>query len=122
MKVKLNQLVNSADSLRRISTERVSGRLAYRIGRNMRLIDQEIVTYNEARIKLLEQYGKLNDSKTQYIFDNGDAEKFNSDLVSLLQTEIELDIHPLVPDDVDSFSCTSADLMQIDWMIKDKSE
>ena len=88
------------------------------------LINQELTTYNEARTKLLEQYGTAGAQTpqgTSYSFENGNAAKFVKDMNELEATEIELDIHTLTEADIDGIQCAAADLLALEWMIEGNS-
>jgi hypothetical protein len=122
MKLTLSKLVQGAEALGRLSKEKVSGKLAYRMSRDLRLINQELTTHNEARTKLLEQYGTAGAQSpqgVQYSFENGNAELFFADMNELEATEIELDIHPLTETDIENIQCTAEDLLVLEWMIEE---
>jgi hypothetical protein len=120
MKIAIRKLVDSSEPLGRIAQEKMAGKLARVMSRNLRLISNELTDFNQARQKLLDQYGKPNDNGTQYEFnvEDGSSKKFADELNATLDDEVELDIRLLTEAEVESFQSTPGDLMVIDWMIQ----
>lgn len=117
MKIKTGQLVASSESLTRLSQEKLPGRLAFMLGRNIRIIDEILKSYDEARRKMLIEFGSLTPDGTQYIFNNGNAEKYNKEVNGILDVEQDLNLYVLTEEDIANFNCTPADLMTLEWMI-----
>ena len=94
MEIKLGVIVDAKASLEKIAKEEFPASIAYRIGKNVRAVNVELVSFEEARAKLVEKYGeKLEDGgwkvKPAYISD------FVAEIRDLLATEVEVEIYQI---------------------------
>jgi hypothetical protein len=117
MKIKLQEIVDGYQAIRRLGAEKMPVQLAYTIQRNMRLMLQEYTEWDKKRVDLIKlQYGVM-DEKKNWSVPPEKQEAFNADLAELGNVELELDIHPIP---IEQFATTIApnDLMVLAWMFE----
>ena len=93
MKTTLNQLLNCRGSLAKLAQKDVPIRVAFRLSKLIKMVEKELVSFEEMRAKLLAKYeippgGKIEDQEKQ--------EKFNKEFIELLNMEVELDFEPVL--------------------------
>lgn len=115
MKLKLLDLIQAAPALSHLANEKCSGRLAYNISRNIRVIQPELAEYEKARVSLIEnKYGEKGEDES-YSVSPVKVKEFLSDLEEIQKEELDLDIRTIVlPDDM---QIAPVDLYLLDWMI-----
>lgn len=103
----------------------LKGKLAYKIGKNIQQIDNELILYNKARYKILEQYcvkDENNNIQTNsddtVIIPNKNINDYNEEIKKLDETNVELNITLLDLDDFESIELTPKQIMDIEWLIK----
>lgn len=118
MKVKLRELIQAqalSGQLRQAKPEDM--KLRYRVARNLRLIEQELRTYDELRTKLLEELGAEFDHERQ---EYGLGEKrleFERRNRQLLEEEVELDLHSLTLEQVEALDLDIGTIAALSCMV-----
>lgn len=116
MKVTLRTLVDSFEALHQLGDDKaLDVKTKYSIGRNIRIIKQEVADYEKQRIELVKQYGaKVKDTENIEVTPNN-IKTFQKQIADLLDVELELDIRMLA---IEAFTNQSAnDMALLDWMI-----
>lgn len=130
MKLNLSneRIVNTINVLGELNNAKLPVKVAYAITKNINKINSELKAYNEEKTKLIDKYaekdkeGKLKADeygnvtlKEEYI------QEWNRDIAELLAIENEIDIHMINLDDLlnSNYNISPAELMTIDFMIKD---
>lgn len=121
IQVKLNDIVNSAETFSKIMQQSFKGSLAFKIARLVRELDKEMQTFNEERQKIIRKYGEK-DENGELIIDENNNVKFNNNKIvevneefnSLLNTELEINADKLPEDSMDAFEITPQEMMNIE--------
>lgn len=116
MKLALAQLVNSQPALLELSSKALLAAPAFRIARILKMFNSEMALYDQQRTALLEKYGKLNDDKTQYVFDKDNAEKFQNEFNMFLTVEIDINITPISLTDLSDVKIMPQTMLALDWL------
>jgi hypothetical protein len=129
MKLKLGVLVNAQTALNDLASRQLIAKTAFRIGRNLKVIGNEIELYEKQRVELAKKYGTLDAERNQYKFektvdgksvpDKESGEKFIAELNDLLTTEIEIAITPIPLSDLADVKMSAGDMTMLDWLIED---
>lgn len=100
--MKLSQLITATtprpwsgmSALQALQLCKLPAKVAYRVVKNSRLIDQELAQHDEARQKLLGQYGATipEEGAKEYNFPEGKKEEFSAAYVAMLEVETELPV------------------------------
>lgn len=112
-----------------LAKKRLPVKIGYAISRNLNNMDGILNSYEDARLKLIDQYAEKNEDGTMKIKDNvaviapENSKAFSEAIDELLAIENEIDIHTINFDEVEKCdtdkydSLTTADLMTLDIMI-----
>ena len=100
MKFKLFELLNIIEPLGRFLQKELPIKTAYNLSKAAKAIENELKTFEESRVKLVEKYGEPSESG-EYEVKKGTAgyENFTRDITEL--TDVEVDI-PLTPINISS--------------------
>lgn len=126
--MKLIDIMNSQSTLSELNNcKGLSSVTAYRIAKNIKLVNEELKDYNEQRIKLLEELAnKDEDDKPIINEENGMQEyeltdenkvKLQEEIDKLLDEEINIDIKKVSLEQLDRAGLSPAQLSTIEFMI-----
>lgn len=117
MKVTLNDIVESQEVMRTLSTKSLRGRAAFKVARLIKKLEVELTTFNDTRVKLIEAYAKkdedgnfVTNDKNEYQFDPDNANKFVEEINKLLLEEIEIDANPILIEEIEELDFTPAEM------------
>lgn len=121
--VKVSDVLNSEDTLKKLMDISMKGRVAYKIARIAREVDKESQLFNDERNKLIEKYAERDEegnykynSNEQIYIDTKNSEVvklFSDELNELLETEIEINVEKLSLDDLDETGLTPKDFNKL---------
>lgn len=121
--VKVNDILNSEDTLKKLMDVPMKGRVAYKLARIGREVDKESQLFNDERNKLIEKYAER-DEEGNYVY-NADGQiyidikntekvrQFSNELNELLETEIEVNAEKLSLDELDETGLTPKDFNKL---------
>ena len=116
MKIKLETLVASNAALMQLAQEKLQAKTAYILQRNIRIIRDELKTYDATRVDLINsKYGtKQKDGTYRVMPDRQPA--FFQELSPLLAVELELDLRKI---SLTELTCpiSAATLLGLEWMV-----
>ena len=116
MKIKLETLVVSNSALMQLAQEKLQAKTAYMLQRNIRIIRDELKTYDATRVDLINsKYGtKQEDGTYQVLPDKQPA--FFQELNPLLAVDLELDLRKI---SLTELTCpvSAAMLLDLEWMV-----
>lgn len=93
MNIKLGQLVAKTPSLEALVSTKLSAVAAFRLAKDVRLINDELTTYNTAHNDLIKKYGSENeDGNYQIKADDPKFQDYAVEETELLNEEVDLDI------------------------------
>jgi len=125
IKVKLGEILSSTTALEHLGEQHLKGKLAYKVGKAIKTISNEINLYDKARKELLNEYCVKDENGEVQIDERGNAQvekqyidKYNQEIRTLNDTDIELNIVLLDLDDFENIEITPREIMQLDWLIK----
>lgn len=127
--VKLNDVLNSEETLKKLMDVPMKGKVAYKIARIAREVDKESQLFNDGRNKLIEKYAERDEENNFILNNDGQAyidiensekvEQFSNELKELLETEIEVNAEKLTLDDLDEAGLTPKDFNQLMTFIEE---
>ncbi|MBK7107466.1 MAG: hypothetical protein IPH62_19540 [Ignavibacteriae bacterium] len=117
--VSLKELVHAKNVFVKLSQSSFDIKTAYKLSRLILVLNTEYSKFDEFRIKLVEKYGTLQDSK--YIIKDENQEIFNSEFESLLSEEVEINTTKFKISDLEKHDCvlTPVDIFAIEKFIED---
>lgn len=123
--IKLEQLINSTESLKSLSQKPLKARSAYAVSKILKAADEEMVAFNETRMNLIRKYGEKDDNGELKSDENGNVhiladslDTFNQELRELMDTQIEINANKIKIDDIGDVEFTPAEMAQLDEFIE----
>lgn len=128
MKLNISALINSKEVFHILgNAQGLSAHIAYRLYRNIELINKELEMYEKTRIKLLKSLAnkdengepiiKKNNNQEFYDLSDENLQKFNEDIFKMVNESVELDLKKISLDDIDSVGLTPFQISLIDFIL-----
>ena len=115
--VKIVDLVNSTETLQKLSQKDFKAKLAWQISRLLKAAETEIQSFNEARMNLIRKYGEkdesdelVTDEKGNCKIDNSVLNEFTSELNDLMNTEVEINASKIKIEQLENLDFTPSDM------------
>lgn len=126
MTITLQNILEAQEIMQNLSTKVLRGRTAYQVARLLKRLDAELSTYNDTRLKLIEQYAKkkedgsyeLND-RNEYQFTEENMQAYVGEINNLLQEKIEIDANPLKLDDLLDLDFTPREMVALEPFVEE---
>ena len=126
MKLKLEQLIASADALERLAALYLTGALNFRNAHTLEDARKQIQHFNAARLLAFQTYGTQTGSDTWTILgaEPTRLQQFNEEIASLMQEEVEIygAHYELRIDLFDASRLSGADMLALRWLVTFKED
>jgi len=126
MKLSNKRILEDAQKLGEIAQKQLPVKVSYAIAKNISKIEGELKIYNSERDKLIEKYGQKDQAGKTIINENNQIKlkeesisAWNEDIKSLLDIEIDIDIHKFSLNELNGINISPAELQTIDYMIEE---
>ena len=119
MKVKLIDIYNSVPVMNKILETPMNASLAFQLTRLLKVLNDEMKSIEEQRIKLVEKYGTKNDGEEAVVVSDENKEKFMGEFSELLNTDVELNWQPLSVNKVETLQLTVNDMARVQFLFKE---
>jgi hypothetical protein len=97
IEVTLNEVLNSIGAFRSLSEQKIPAKVAFQIARLIRELDKENKTFDESRVKALQEYSERDENgeiKTSpegnVVLRQDKIEEYNNKIQELLDTQIQI--------------------------------
>lgn len=119
MKLTNIEMDNKLISLNNIS-DKVSGKLAYAVARNIRKISNEVVEFENIKNQLIKKYGTTDDNGISTIEVGTDGyEKFINEIKEYTSIEHDIDIYKIEEDEIFKSNLNAKEIINLDFMIEE---
>lgn len=120
--MKLLKLVSAVPSIQALANTKLPVKTSYRVGKIINALQPELEDYEKQRQKLIQQYGKLSEDGTQYLFEGENAVKFQEKINEILDEDLTLIFPKLSLEDLGNIEIEPAHLAALDgFIIEDTS-
>ena len=121
----LGEIVAGIEAINKLLDAPLKARTAFRLGRLSKELSPHFETYEKVRQELLEKFGEKVDSdeengQIQYNFANGTAEKFQTELISMLEEKVDVEVRKIKLSELNGANLTARDMMALEWLIAEK--
>ena len=121
----LGEIVAGIEAINKLLDAPLKARTAFRMGRLSKERSPHFETYEKVRQELLEKFGEKVDSdeedgQIQYNFANGTAEKFQTELISMLEEKVDVKVRKIKLSERNGANLTARDMMALEWLIAEK--
>lgn len=117
IKVTIADLLNSTETLQKLSQKDFKAKLAWSIARLLKSAEAEIQSFNETRMNLIKKYGEKDENGELITDDNGNCKipnanmvEFNDELKDMLDAEVEINANKLSIDLLEDIEFTPSDM------------
>lgn len=125
--VTLNDILNSAETIREISNKSVPVKTAFRIARLIRELDKENATFDESRRKIVEKYAERDEAGGMKQTEDGNVilqqdkiAECNGEMIDLLNTTIEINAEKLHIEDLGDIELTPTQMLGLEAFIEEE--
>ena len=124
IKIKISDLLNGTDALKKLSETELKAKLAWQVGRILKAADAEIQSFNETRMNLIKKYGEkdengelITDDKGNCKILNDELDEFSNELNELIESEIEINANKISIDSLEDKEFTPSEMSQLEIFI-----
>jgi hypothetical protein len=122
MKLKINEILSSANSLGNIGAVKVNTALKFRLARVIKQVQEALKDVDEQKVALFKREGSLNADKTGYDFPNEEVEKrVEAELKALGKEEVEITFDKFSEDTFAKLEIASIDIANCMWLFAEPS-
>ena len=119
MKLTNIQMDNNLQAMKKIS-EKVTGKFAYAVARNMRKISEELVEYQNLKDKTIFKYGeKLEDGSASIKVGSEAYDKFVEEMKEYAEISHDVPIQMVTKEELLSSSLNANEILTIDFMVEE---
>jgi len=118
MIVTLEEILNASEGLKKILSADLPIKLAYRLGKYVKILNKELTNYEERRMDLIKKYGEPNDNGSEYKIKPENADKVMKDMMELHSIEVDLDVIPIKLSEIENVKLSPIDISNLDKFIK----
>lgn len=120
--MKLLDLINSKNTIDKLANEDMRAVVAYRIAKDIKIINSELVAFEDARKKLINKYAKKDEKGEPLVEDNNylldDESSFKSEYMELVNSEGEIEgLAKIKIEDLENVKLTPLEMTQIEFLI-----
>ena len=121
----LGEIVAGIEAINKLLDAPLKARTAFRLGKLSKELSPHFETYEKVRQELLEKFGEKVDSddengQVQYSFANGTAEKFQTELIAMLEEKVDVKVRKIKINELNGANLTARDMMALEWLIAEK--
>lgn len=126
IKVTVQQIIESQEAMRNLLDKQLKGRTAFQVARLIKKLENEISSYNDTRVKLIERYAMKNDDgtfvindKNEYQFTQENMNGFVQEMNKILTEDIEIDVNPIKLEELDNIDFTVMEMTMLEPFIEE---
>lgn len=120
MKIKLANIKNMETSLDSLLKKELNIRVAYRLSKLAKQIYEELLAFEESRIKLIKKYGYFNKETQLYEIDTKNqknVDDFTTEFNQLVSEEVDINFKPILLEDLGDIKLSAIDMMHFNDFI-----
>jgi len=123
----LGEIVAGIEAINKLLDAPLKARTAFRMSKLSKELQPHFETYEKVRQELLEKFGTKVESdddtpegQVQYTFANGTAEKFQKELIAMLEEKVDVKVRKVKLNELNGSELTARDMMALEWLIAEK--
>ena len=120
----LGEIVAGIEAINKLLDAPLKARTAFRLSKLSKELQPHFETYEKVRQELLEKFGTKVESsddspegQVQYTFANGTAEKFQAELIAMLEEKVDVKVRKVKLNELNGSELTARDMMALEWLI-----
>lgn len=112
MQMKLGEILEMKDPMVRLSNEKLPLKLAFKLAKVIKAIDEHLSSVNEVRQKLFTKLAVEKDG--QMVVPDDKVQEFNEEWSELLNSDVDVDFEPISLDDLPEVELTAQDMLKLE--------
>lgn len=117
-KLKIKEVINASNALRQIAGTKLPVLVSFSFSLFLKSINPIFESYNENRLKLLEEFGTLNKEKNEFEFKEGNRQKYEKKYLELVEAEVEVKVPEIKLADLTDIKIEPELLENIIWLFE----
>jgi hypothetical protein len=117
MEIRLAEIKKIEGSLNKLVTKDIKIKLAYKIGKLLKVLNEELKSLENARINLVKKYGKKEEGSEDVRVPIEKTEEFMLEFNGLMQEKITVDFEPIPYQEFGDISLSVTDILSLDGYI-----
>ena len=120
IKLKISDIINSVSTLKELMGKSLKSRVAYKVARLAREVENEYKLYDEKRIDLIKKYANHDENGELILDEEGsfsvadeNVAAFRKELMELMDVEIELNVDKLSLEELDGCDFTPSEMVNL---------
>lgn len=115
--IKLRDIVNSNEPLKRLAGEKFPVVLSYKISKTMKILDDIIETFSKKRKEVLSRLGTLNAKEGTYTFEGENEQVATDELEKMLDEEVVVSILKVTLSELEGHQIEPRIFAILDWYV-----
>lgn len=120
MKFKLGEIRTLESSLAKLMNKELPIKAAYRLGKLLKAVSEELTIIENNRVKLIKKYSKGEDESGNFEVIKEKVDDFKKEFADFLTEEVEIDCKPVSISELGDISLAPIDLIRLDKLICDE--
>ena len=123
--VKISDLLNSTETLQKLSQKDFKAKLAWTIARLLKSAEGEIQSFNDTRMNLIKKYGEkdengelITDDKGNCKIENNSMDEFSKELNELIDTTVEINANKIKMELLEDLDFTPSDMVILEPFVE----
>ena len=125
IQVKIADLLNSTETLQKLSQKDFKAKLAWTIARVLKAAEGEIQSFNDTRMNLIKKYGEKDENGELITDENGNCkinpeeiDIFSKELNELIDSEVEINANKIKMDLLENIDFTPSDMALLEPFVE----
>lgn len=125
IQVKIADLLNSTETLQKLSQKDFKAKLAWTIARLLKAAEGEIQSFNDTRMNLIKKYGEKDENGELITDENGNCkinpeeiDIFSKELNELIDSEVEINANKIKMDLLENIDFTPSDMALLEPFVE----
>jgi len=119
MEFKLGQIQEMKEPLGRLTEQQLPLKLAFKLNKLVRLMDENLAVIEEERIKLVKKLGVLNEKTENIEIPKESMTQFQKEFVELMNETVELEFKAFKIDDFENAEITTQDMLKLEAIFEE---
>lgn len=124
IEIKLKEIVNNINALKKLSEGSFNGKVAFQIARLLKKVETEIEIFNTSRMTLLKKYGEKDedgelkvDGNNNYVIKKEYRQNFVEELNEMLESSIKINVEKIDYKDIEKIEFTPSEAMALEEFV-----
>lgn len=127
IELKLKEMLDSISVLRELAQKQLKGRVAYRVAKLLKKVEEEFTLFNDSRQKVVDTYGErdengnlaINPETNEYVFSDENFKLVTDEINAILDNTVTINANKLQLTDIEDLDFTPAEMVALTPFIEE---